>query len=106
VGGSATLPGKLASLVVQIHEPEEESFIINFNRPEAELKGHDLLFALPGIDERFLPQSETRQLLVNYRVTNDAGADINPHEGLFAQLNGRRVVHLNTGTQTISEAEN
>jgi hypothetical protein len=100
------LPEKPVSLVVQIHEPEEESFIINFNRIEAEVKGHDLLFALPEIDSEFLPRSESRQPLVNYHVVNDEGVDINPDEALIEQLNGSRVVHLLLNTQTVSEAEN
>lgn len=87
------------SLLIHIHEPEEEFFTVNFNLPEQEIKGDDLLFSLRGMED-LLPQSAARHTLTSYRVVSDGGKEIEINKPLFAQLAGRRVIHLTLDTKT------
>jgi hypothetical protein len=98
-------PEQPTPLLIHIHEPEEELFTVNFNRPESEIKGSDLLYALRGVGD-LLPQSAMRPALTDYQIKSDSGREIAVNEDLFPQLAGSRVVHLMLDAQPGSEATN
>lgn len=83
-----------ASLVVRLTEPEAKSFCLNINRPESEVTGQDLLYALRGIEKSLLPRSANQPPLSSYRVVTEAGVEVEPDKFLFAQLQGGRLVNL------------
>lgn len=98
-------PEKPTPLLIHIHEPEEEFFTVNFNRPESEIKGGDLFYALRGVGD-LLPHSALRPTLTDYQIKSDSGREIDVNENLFSQLAGSRVVHLTLDAQPGSDATN
>jgi Domain of unknown function (DUF4407) len=99
------LSGSPASLLVRLSEPENRTFCLNINRPDSEVTGQDLLYALRGVEESLLPPNPNQPPLSVYRVVNDAGAEIEPREFLFTQLHGARSVNLVLPAQNVSDAE-
>jgi len=98
-------PEKPTPVLVHIHEPQEEFFTVNFNRPESEIKGRDLVYALRGVGD-LLPESALRPSLATYKVKSDSGREIDLNDDLFPQLAGSRVVHLMFDAQFDSDATN
>lgn len=102
---SIPLPEKPTVVLLHIHEPEEQFMTVNFNRSEADVSVHDLLFALRGLKDSD-PSNGVRPSLTDYQFRNDGGRKIEMTQGLFSQLGGSRVVHLTLDAQNSSDATN